>query len=82
MEATSSEVQNRFGRYLDEARLSPLFITKMSQPVAVMMSNTEYERLCAYEDAYWLAQAREGEASGFIGTAESMQFLKSNLSDA
>jgi len=44
-----------------------------------MLAHREYERLKKIEDLYWIAKAREGEASGFIGKEPSAEILKGIL---
>jgi prevent-host-death family protein len=43
----STEFKNRAGRYLDEAAKAPVFITRHSRPVRVLIDIDEYERLKA-----------------------------------
>jgi antitoxin Phd len=77
MKTSATEIKNHFGEYLDEAKLEPVMIEKMGRPVAVMISNKEYERLLAIEDAYWAHRAIAAEKEGFIGAKASMKLLKS-----
>lgn len=43
----STEFQNRAGLYIERAAKSPVFITKHSRPVRVLLDIDEYERLKA-----------------------------------
>ena len=43
----STEFQNRAGLYIEQAAKSPVFITKHSRTVRVLMDIEEYERLKA-----------------------------------
>jgi prevent-host-death family protein len=76
---SSTDCKTRFGECLDGVRTEPLTIEKTGRPVAVLISSSEYARLMAMEDAYWIARAKEAEASGFIGTEKSMELLKAAL---
>jgi prevent-host-death family protein len=42
---TAAEFQRHFGRYLDEALIQPVTITRNGQARLVMISVEEYERL-------------------------------------
>ena len=77
MKTTATEIKNHFGQYLEESISEPVFIEKTGRPVAVMISNKEYQRLTALEDAYWIQKALTGEKSGYIGKMKSIDFLKS-----
>lgn len=46
---SSSEFQTRAGRYLDEAGKAPVFITKHSRRLRVLVDIDEYERLKAFD---------------------------------
>lgn len=43
----STEFQTRTGQYLDESGKAPVFITRHSRPVRVLIDIEEYERLKA-----------------------------------
>jgi prevent-host-death family protein len=43
----STEFQNRAGLYIERAAKSPVFITKHSRPVRVLLDIEEYERMKA-----------------------------------
>ena len=76
MNATATEVKNRFGEFMDKAQHEPIKVAKTGRNYAVLISYEEYQRLTALEDAYWGEAARKAEASGFVGTAEAMELLK------
>lgn len=76
---SSTECKTKFGEYLEIVRTEPITIEKTGRSVAVMISCSEYERLTALENAYWLDRAREAEASGYIGSEKSMEILKAQL---
>ncbi len=46
---TSTEFQSRAGRYLDESGKAPVFITKYSRPVRVLLDIDEYARLKSFD---------------------------------
>lgn len=54
----STEFQNRAGRYLDEAAKNPVFITRHSRPVRVLLDIEEYKRLKARDTrrAYFIEE--------------------------
>lgn len=45
----STEFQNRAGLYIEQSAKSPVFITKHSRPVRVLLDIDEYERLKALD---------------------------------
>ena len=55
---TSKDAQNRFGELIDTAQREPVVITRRDRPIAVVISNEQYKRLEALEDALWAARAR------------------------
>ena len=52
---TSTEFQSRAGLYIERAAKAPVFITKHSRPVRVLIDIEEYERLkaCDTRRAYY-----------------------------
>ena len=46
---SSSEFQQRAGRYLDESGKAPVFITRYGRPARVLLDIDEYERLKSYD---------------------------------
>ena len=74
--ANASDVKNRFGEFLDEARSEPLIVNRNGRNVAVLLSWQDYERLSALEDAWWAARARAAEAEGdYLPHEKSMELL-------
>ncbi len=74
--ATATDVKNRFGEFLDDARAEPVVVNRNGRNVAVLMSWAEYERLSALEDAWWAARAKAAEAEGrYLGPEKSMEAL-------
>ena len=45
----STEFQNRAGLYIEQSAKSPVFITKHSRPVRVLLDIDEYQRLKALD---------------------------------
>jgi prevent-host-death family protein len=68
---TSTEFQNRAGRYLDAAAKAPVFITRYDRPVRVLIDIDEYERLKALDtrQAYRVEDITEDLAPALM-TAE------------
>ncbi len=75
--ATSTDIKNHFGEYLETSITEPIVIQKTGRPLAVMISISDYKRLTALEDKYWAEQAEQAEKKGYIDHKESLQFLKS-----
>lgn len=73
--ATSTEVQTRFGEYVDRAQQEPVSIKKNGRKYAVLLSQTEYERLQAAEDKQWGIMAREAKQDGMLTPDETRAFL-------
>ena len=46
---TSTDFQNRAGLYIEKSAKMPVFITKHSRPVRVLIDIDEYERLKEYD---------------------------------
>ena len=78
MNATATEVKNRFGEFMDKAQREPVTVEKTGRSYAVLIGFEEYQRLLALEDKLWGERAREAEKSGFIG-AEAAQKLLGEL---
>lgn len=83
---SAAEAKNRFGVLLESVQREPVRIEKNGRPVAVVLSQTEYEKLATLfeeaENAYWGQLAREGEASGYMSAEETAAFFKQVLDDA
>jgi prevent-host-death family protein len=68
MNATATDVKNRFGEFMDKAQREPVTVEKTGRSYVVLLSHEEYERLLALEDAYWGLLATQAEQSGFVGS--------------
>lgn len=77
MQITATEFKNRLGRYLDVAETDPVVVEKSGRVKSVLISSAMYERLLAYEDAYWASRAKEAEEDGYLGSDASGDLLKS-----
>jgi antitoxin Phd len=44
-EIAARDAKNQFGQFIDAAQQAPVRVTKKGRPVAVMMSEAQYERL-------------------------------------
>ena len=76
MQITATELKNRLGRYLDVAETSPVFVQKSGRKKSVLISNAMYEKLLAYEDAYWASKAKAAEDEGYLGVEASEKLLR------
>ncbi|MBW2203642.1 MAG: type II toxin-antitoxin system Phd/YefM family antitoxin [Deltaproteobacteria bacterium] len=75
MEATATEVKNKFGKFSDIARNEPVIVEKTGRKTIVLIAFEEYERLTQIEDAYWAEKAARAEVDGYVGSEESMAFM-------
>lgn len=73
---SATELKNRLGRYLHDLSGEPVVVEKAGQPVAVLLSYAEYERLEAIEDHYWGQRALAAAEEDSLGDAESMEYLR------
>ena len=76
MNATATDVKNRFGEFMDRAQREPVTVDKSGRSYAVLLSFEEYQRLLAAEDALWVARADKAAESGFLSPEESMALLE------
>lgn len=80
MVIAAREAKNKFGELLDTAQREPVAISKKGRTVAVVLSQQEYSRLQAFEDAAWAARADEAlRQADFLGTEASVSALKELL---
>ncbi len=75
MNATATEVKNRFGEFMDKAQREPVTVEKTGRSYAVLIGFDEYQRLLALEDANWGERAAEAEKSGYVGTEAAQKLL-------
>ncbi len=72
---TSTEVQNHFGRCLQESIRAPIGIARSGTPTAVLMAYDMYERLQEMETKVLELRALEAEHEGFVGTERAHEAL-------
>ncbi len=77
--ATATDVKNRFGQFLELAQREPVAIEKTGRRVAVIISEEEYNRLSALDDAYWIERAKQAAATGFLSPEATMEFVQKRL---
>ena len=82
MEATATEVKNKFGKFSDIARNEPVIVEKTGRKSIVLIAFEEYERLTRIEDAYWAEKALRAEADGYVGSEESIAFMSRKHAEA
>ena len=79
--ATATDVKNHFGEYVDKAQQEPVSIEKNGRKHAVLLSQSEYERLQAIENAHWAQKAAEGRKSGYVGSDALMAAIEARLAE-
>jgi antitoxin Phd len=62
--ASSTEVKNNFGNYLEETRVGPVMIQRNGRDVAVLLSIEEYNTLMGESDTYWILRAELSMRTG------------------
>jgi antitoxin Phd len=72
----ATDAKNRFGLFMDHAKLGPVAIEKQGHSAALMLSIEEYTRLVEIEDAYWIMKADYSEINGYLFPKESENFFK------
>ena len=75
MNASATDVKNRFGEFMDKAQHQPVTVEKTGRKYAVLIGFDEYQRLLALEDAAWAAAADQAAVNGFVGTEEAEKLL-------
>jgi antitoxin Phd len=78
MLVTATELKSRLGQYLDIAETDPVIVKKSGRVKSVLISNATYEKLLAYEDAYWASKAKIAESEGYLGNEGSEALLDRN----
>ena len=79
-----SDARAKFGSILEKALEAPVRIVKKgTSKNVVILSEEEYKRLEALDDAYWSARAEKALETGkFLSPEESMQLIQSKLAEA
>ena len=75
VQVNATELKNRLGRYLDASETSPVIVEKSGRRKSVLISNAMFEKLLAYEDAYWESKAKIAEEEGYLGEEASKELL-------
>ena len=76
---TAGDAEAKFGELLDSAIREPVSVTRNGRQVAVVLSAEDFERLTAFEDAWWAAQAERSEQDGYLTPEESEAFHRALL---
>lgn len=76
---TAKDAKTKFGQLLDMAIREPVSVTRNGRQVAVILSTQDFERLAAFEDAWWTALAERNEQDGYRSAEESEAFHKAML---
>ncbi len=77
MKVNATELKLRLGKYLDASETESVIIEKSGRPKSVLISYKDYQQLMAMEDYYWACRAKEAEKSGYVGSENFMNELKS-----
>jgi len=73
---TAAEAKNAFGKFLDMAQREPVVVTKMGRPVGAFIS------IADLENTVWGERALAADREGYVGIAESEDFLNGLLNAA
>jgi len=80
---TAKDAKQGFGDLIDAALREPVSITKNGKPAAVLMSQRDFERFEAMEDALWALRADQAiKSAEFLGADETAKFIKEALTRA
>jgi prevent-host-death family protein len=71
----ASDFKSRLGDMFMAAAREPVQITKRGKEAYVLMSEDQFRRFEAMEDALWAARAAEAMKSGFVGTDKAQALL-------
>lgn len=77
--ASATEVKNRFGEFIESVQREPVTVEKTGRPCMVLLSIQDFERLQAYEDAYWGRKAEEAAQNGYLSPDETMAKIRQRL---
>ena len=72
----ASDLKTRVGEMFMAAARSPVQITKRGKQAYVLMSEEQFRRFEAMEDALWAARAEQALGSGFVGTDRAEALLR------
>jgi prevent-host-death family protein len=71
----ASDFKSRLGDMFMAAAREPVQITKRGKEAYVLMSEDQFRRFEAMEDALWAARAAEAMKSGFVGADKAEALL-------
>jgi prevent-host-death family protein len=71
----ASDLKTRLGDMFMAAAREPVQITKRGKEAYVLMSEEQYRRFVAMEDALWAEKAEAAARSGFLGVEETERTL-------
>ncbi|MGH6840760.1 MAG: type II toxin-antitoxin system Phd/YefM family antitoxin [Methylocella sp.] len=75
----ASDLKTKIGEMFVAAAKEPVQITKRGAVRFVLMTDDEYRRLEAIEDALWAARAYKALESGFVGPDNAERLLREAL---
>lgn len=76
---SASEAKNRFGQIMEKAKKSPVVVASHGRPAVVILDHSEYERLQKLDEESLIARAEAAEESGYVGSDETMRFIREKL---
>lgn len=76
---TASDFKTKIGAMFVAAAKRPVQITKRGADSFVLMTEEEYRRFEAMEDALWAARAHKALKSGFVGANNAKRLLREAL---
>ena len=76
----ASDLKTRLGDMFMAAAREPVQITKRGKEAYVLMSEEQYRRFVAIEDAQWAEKARAAARGGFLGVDETQRLLDALIS--
>ncbi len=75
----ASDLKTRLGDMFMSAAREPVQITKRGKEAFVLMSEEQFRRFEAMEDALWAARASQAMKSGFVGADKAEALLQDLL---
>lgn len=81
MQMTASDVKNRFGEVMEQARRETVTVTRSGRPQVAILDIAEYQRLRRIENEYWATLADRAKESGQVGTEAAMAQIVTAMSD-
>jgi PHD/YefM family antitoxin component YafN of YafNO toxin-antitoxin module len=76
----ASDLKTRLGDVFMAAAREPAPIAKRGRQAYVLMSEEQYRRFVAIEDALWADKARAAAQGGFLGVEETERTLNALVS--